>query len=169
MGIRYLAVAFRNDDVETAHEWKRVQDEANRLHDIWARDFTEDDEDILDADGDRRSSYDLKTLDLDKSWRDLQHLLHGTDAAALVRGNVTHTGGGWISHFAVLTAPEVAAAATALAGLDEATVKEAVRAHAFSPDRAEQDAEYVWEYVQRAAEFTARLARQGRALAAWIG
>lgn len=169
MGIRYLAVAFRNDDVETAHEWKRVQDEAHRLHDIWARDFTEDDEDILDADDDRRSSYDLKTLDLDKSWRDLQGLLHGTDAAPLVRGDVTHTDGGWISHFAVLTASEVAAAATALARFDEATVKEAVRAHAYSPDRVEQDAGYVWEYVQRATEFTARLARQGRALAAWIG
>lgn len=112
------------------------------------------------------------TLDLDKSWRELQAIF-GPEASPspayeLVRGDVTHTACGWIPFQRFLAPAQVKAVAADLADVDECFVMDGLAA-VVRRGSFESDVSYALEYIARAREFTSLLSTSASGLVYSIG
>lgn len=149
MGIRYYAYPIDRDLVELASRDPRA--------------FLSDDP-LMDAWGPPEERPPM--LYLDKCWSRLQMLFgDGSErpraSAALVHGQVTHTGYGWIPHIQVLDPADVAEFARDIVCVDEEEVR------ALTDDETERD--YVLRYLADAKGFVTRLAARGDGLVYLIG
>lgn len=120
-----------------------------------------------------------RMLYLDKCWGYLQMLFAPSGgrvqpAYELVRGEVTHTGDGWISFVRYLANDEVRAIAEDLADAEASDCfvmdgVSAMRRAGSSLDEFERDLDYVQAYLRDAAHFTAEVAKEGAGLVYMIG
>jgi hypothetical protein len=116
-------------------------------------------------------------LYLDKCWRDLQMLFSGDgtsparSASALVKGQVTHTNGGWIAYEAVLDPAQVSEIALDLATISPTEVRSVLTAQRTLGlnDDFEKEIEYVTHYLRGALAFTKGLSELGNGLVYTIG
>ena len=156
MGIRYLAISIDQQDFEhlsvgpcaTCGEQPQLRD--------------------LDDEEDARR----ETLDLDKSWGYFQRVLDSDPirpAASLVRGDVTHSGYGWRSYRGLIAPADVPAIAEDLATVTSELLRERVVLNPRFEDRAQEDFEYVSQFVPEAQKFTKQVADEGRAILYFIG
>lgn len=113
-------------------------------------------------------------LYLDKCWRQLQSLTsppggRPRPSHALVAGDVTYTGGGWLPWIDVLTPSEVDDVARDLVLLDASDVEArfAPPGNGTGEDRDER--EYVTHYLRAAQDFTAQMQQRGWGLVYLIG
>jgi len=158
MGIRYLAISVDTDDYDRISK--------GPCPSCGSRPHLRDDD----------YEEERKTLDLDKSWGYFQSFFASgapRPAAALVGGEVTNTPRGWISYQGAISPLDVAAIATDLATITTEELRHyfLVRGHwGDGPDdRAQQDLEYVAQYLEGAQSFTAQVAQAGRGIVYYIG
>lgn len=156
MGIRYHAFAVPPHLVDQA---------ADSLHDFLAAAPWSDpcDPDIAFP----------PTLDLGKSWRELQAIFGPEDSPSpayeLVRGEVTDTPCGWIPFQRFLPPAQVKAIAADLADVDECFVMDGLSGRRLGRESFESDVEYALEYIVRAREFTSMLGDSASGLVYSIG
>jgi hypothetical protein len=170
MGIRYYAYPLPEEHVRFAREEPRAFFSRDPLADAWG--LAEVDPAAPEPTGADAAEPPLM-LYLDKCWRELQSLLAGASiednraAYDLVRGEVEMDGDWWWPYFGVLDAAQVQAVAADLNTVTEHDVD-----HWLSMDPLlgyGEEREYVLEFLGRAQEFTALLARQKLALIYKIG
>ncbi len=158
MGIRYYAYPITAEDYPRALENPCAFHGADPLMDAWGP-----------------IAEQPEMLYLDKCWRHLQVLLGPTTegerrpASRLVEGDVTMTGEGWLPHEQVLSPAEVREIAVDLAVVGEAHVRDAMPDLPSWDRDGSEEFDYVMEYLAKAQEFTAALARTGRGLIYLIG
>ncbi|SEJ51785.1 hypothetical protein [Demequina mangrovi] len=159
MGIRYYAYTFPAEATEAALDNPRSFIGSDPFADAWGM---EPGERCGHASGMQRPPKE-ELLYLDKAWRDLQGLTRPRypgeprrPAYRMVEGDVAFTSTGWIPWVRALSPtwlPEIAADLAALQREARRTVTD----------------EYVLEYLQHAAAFTAHLASVGRGFVYLIG
>lgn len=158
MGIRYYAYPLAPEFVERAMDDPRPFLSDDPLADAWGLG--------------RPQRADM--LYLDKCWSLLQRLTHPPGgrprpAHALVAGQVTHMGGGWIPWIDVLAPSDVDDVARDLALLDRSDVEARFAPVSGRIDEGRDEREYVTQYLGRAQQFTAQMQRRGWGLVYLIG
>lgn len=156
MGIRYYAYPLAPEHVDLARADPYPFLPADPLADAW------------ELDGRPRTDM----LYLDKCWKELQWLTCPTAGAprtayALVRGQATHTGGGWVPWVDVLSPADVDDVARDLVLIGEDEVAACRDPH--GDPLSASGREYVTHYLREAQEFTARLQRRRWGLVHVIG
>jgi hypothetical protein len=160
MGIRYYAYPVEPEMIDLARKDPRAFVGDDPLADAWGP---------LDE--------RPPMLYLDKAWREFQLLLatpeHASPrpALSLVDGRVTHTGMGWIPHFAVLSPEQVSAVSADLATVSEPDIRTMIAGgqRVFPQDGIEGEISYVFRYLRDAQTFCAELSEKGLGLAYMIG
>jgi len=154
MGIRYFAVSIDTEDYEHI--------KAGPCPTCGTRPHPRDTDDC---------EQQTDTLDLDKSWRYLQHFLAETrPARQLVSGQVTNTNYGWISYQGLVSPDEVPAVAADLKSITSLALEQHFKREGdWINDRSEEDFRYVSAYLDYAIAFTEKVANDARGIVYYIG
>jgi len=172
MGIRYYAYAFDANLVQRAVDDPHSMLSSDPLADAWGM---EPHASVSVATFEQVSPK-RDMLYLDKAWSALQSLTHPTpDSPAgssyrMFEGNVTMHGLGWDPWVRTILPEEVPVIRDDLCAIDESRVRawaESWRSPRVADD--EDELRYILDFLQRAQEFVASLAADGRGMVYLIG